>query len=187
MKKELTYKGYSMIMEGPDEEGCYSGLFKCPGFECAPGGETFEEAKADFELFVDEHLQEIQEEKEKVESVKNNKCLFKTKVDYKGTLGTVEIDNESKEFIGHIVKTGNKYTYSGKNYEEFIEDFHSKVDAYREELKNEKIEKQFKGSFNVRIKPSMHRDAYAYASDNNMSLNKLVETAIAEKIYGYSK
>lgn len=184
MSKKITYKGYSMVLDGPNpKDGSYGGVFKYPGSNCIVGGETFEEAKADFELFVDEHLEDIRIEKKKVETVKP-RSLFKTKVEFKGVLGTVEVDIKNKGFMGHIIKAQDKYKYSGRNYDEFIENFHNVVDKYVKDKKNLNNIRQFKGSFNVRVNPDVHKDAYAYASDNNITLNKLVEIALKEKIYG---
>jgi predicted HicB family RNase H-like nuclease len=44
------------------------------------------------------------------------------------------------------------------------------------------VQKAFKGQFNVRITSDLHRKAAIIARKRNVSLNKLVETAIAHEI-----
>lgn len=39
-------------------------------------------------------------------------------------------------------------------------------------------EKEYKGSFNVRVKPALHRKLAEYSSKNGESLNRTVEKAI---------
>lgn len=186
MKKDkhinISYKGYEMVLYGPAKDASYGGTFKCPGMNCVVGGKNLAQAKKDFEHFVDEHIDDIKNEKSKVEKVVEKKSLFKTTVEYMGILGTVEVDIKNKGFMGHILKAPSSYTYKGSNYNEFINNFHSKVDDYCKKTKDSST-KQYKGSFNVRISSKMHKDAVAYALQNNISLNKLVETAIKELIY----
>ena len=64
------------------------------------------------------------------------------------------------------------------------EDFENAIDSYLELCKkrNEEPEKQYKGSFNVRIKPELHREAAIVAKRNNISLNQLVERAIKNQL-----
>lgn len=185
MKEKITYKGYSMYIDGPNpKDGSYGGTFKYPGTSCVVSGQTLKEAIKDFEQFVDERLNDLKQEKHKVENVSVHKMKSKTTIEYMGIVGSVEIDSENKGFMGNIIKASNKYIYRGKTYEEFISDFHLKVEKYCNDLKkDDKNLLQYKGSFNVRVSPSVHRDASEYAKDNHISLNKLVEAAIIEKIY----
>jgi predicted HicB family RNase H-like nuclease len=46
-------------------------------------------------------------------------------------------------------------------------------------------EKTYKGSFNVRISPKLHKRAVQYASTKKVSLNQFVEEAIQEKVSKY--
>ena len=43
-------------------------------------------------------------------------------------------------------------------------------------------EKAYRGSFNIRISPELHRQAVRHALVENISLNQLIEKAIAEKV-----
>ena len=48
--------------------------------------------------------------------------------------------------------------------------------------KGVKPEKPFKGSFNVRLKPSLHKLAYIKATQSGMSLNKFIETTLEKEL-----
>jgi predicted HicB family RNase H-like nuclease len=62
--------------------------------------------------------------------------------------------------------------------------FKEAVDDYLETCKGLSIKprKSFKGTFNVRIDPELHREAAFQASKRNISLNKLVEEAIEHEL-----
>ena len=74
--------------------------------------------------------------------------------------------------------------FEGNSVKELKEDFENAIDSYLELCKkrNEEPEKQYKGSFNVRIKPELHREAAIVAKRNNISLNQLVERAIINQL-----
>jgi len=114
---------------------------------------------------------------------------MKNTIEYKGFIGTVGVSEEDGSFGGHLLVKDSHVIFSGRNYKEMIEDFHDCVDFYIEDkkLKNETMNNLFKGSFNVRVKPQVHKDAVIYAKEHNTSLNKIVEAAIEEKIYGKEK
>lgn len=78
----------------------------------------------------------------------------------------------------------NTILFEGNSVKELKEDFENAIDSYLELCKkrNEEPEKQYKGSFNVRIKPELHREAAIVAKRNNISLNQLVERAIINQL-----
>ena len=67
------------------------------------------------------------------------------------------------------------------NRDEYIyfigKDFHRAVDEYLAlcEDKGEEPEKPFKGSFNIRISPELHKCLFIEAVSRNMSLNSMVQ------------
>ena len=105
-------------------------------------------------------------------------------MEYKDYIGSVEFSEEDGLFYGKVLGIRALISYEGKNAKELVSDFHSAVDDYLELCKEENIEpeKAYKGSFNVRIKPEMHKKAMIYALAHNISLNSLVENAIGEKL-----
>ena len=46
-------------------------------------------------------------------------------------------------------------------------------------------DKSYKGSFNVRVSPELHREAAMKAFSENMSLNEFVEDSIRKNVCGY--
>ena len=60
------------------------------------------------------------------------------------------------------------------------EDFETAIDDYLEMCAEKGIEPQkvYKGTFNVRISPELHRSLAVYAASHNMTLNSTVEQAI---------
>ena len=71
------------------------------------------------------------------------------------------------------------------NRDEYIyfigKDFHRAVDEYLAlcEEKGEEPEKPFKGSFNIRISPELHKRLLIEAVSRNMSLNSLVQEKLS--------
>ena len=111
---------------------------------------------------------------------------MKRTISYKGYIGSVEIDEEDHGFGGIILNIDNAHIiYGGKDYDELVSSFHEAVESYINDTKTNDDESlsKYKGSFNVRVKPKVHRDAVVYAKQHDLSLNKVVEVAIREKIY----
>ena len=101
-------------------------------------------------------------------------------VEYKSYIGSIEFDQESNVFYGKVMGIRALISFEGESAKELVEDFHNAVDEYLDMCKSENKmpEKAYKGSFNVRISPELHRLAAINASMNQMTLNSLVEKAI---------
>ena len=67
---------------------------------------------------------------------------------------------------------------------ELKKDFKDAINSYLDTCKktNTEPEKQCKGSFNIRIKPNLHRDLVLEAKKEKISLNQLVERFLMEKM-----
>ena len=101
-------------------------------------------------------------------------------MEYKGYVGTVEFSEEDGLFFGKVVGIRSLISYEGTTAKELVEDFHGAVDDYLIlcEKKGTAPEKAYKGSFNVRISPELHKRVAIYAMENQMSLNSFVEDAM---------
>ena len=101
-------------------------------------------------------------------------------IEYKGYIGSVEFSENDGLFYGKVMGIRALISYEGTNARELIEDFHGSVDDYLELCKsqNKEPEVAYKGSFNVRIPPELHKRAVIYASEHQMSLNNFVESAL---------
>ena len=68
-------------------------------------------------------------------------------------------------------------SYEGESARELVEDFHGALDGYLESCKAEgkEAEVAFKGSFNIRLSPELHKRIYIYAAAHQMSMNRYIE------------
>ena len=105
-------------------------------------------------------------------------------MEYKGYLGSVEFSEKDKVFYGKAMGIRSLISYEGTTAQELLDDFHSAVDDYLALCAEEGItpEIAYKGSFNVRISPELHRQAVIFASSHQMSLNSFIESAIRKQL-----
>jgi len=105
-------------------------------------------------------------------------------MEYKGYLGSVEFSQEDALFYGKVLGIRALISYEGENAHDLVEDFHGAVDSYLMLCAEEGVEpeKAYKGSFNIRISPELHRQAVIAASSRQMSLNSFVESSIQRSL-----
>lgn len=103
---------------------------------------------------------------------------------YKNYAGSVEFSEEDGLFYGKVLGIRSLISFEGTKAKELVEDFHGAVDDYIETCRAEGIEPEtaFKGSFNVRTTPEIHRKAAIYAINHHESLNSFVTEALKEKL-----
>ena len=103
-------------------------------------------------------------------------------MEYKGYVGSVEFNETDGVFYGKVLGIRALISYEGTTAAALVEDFHGAVEDYLELCKAEgtKPETAYKGSFNIRISPELHKEAAVYAITQQTSLNKVVETALKE-------
>lgn len=103
---------------------------------------------------------------------------------YKGYFGTVHYSAEDEVFYGKVHAINDLVNFEGSSVDELKSSFHESVDDYLHTCKElgKKPDKTFKGSFNVRISPELHRQAAIYAHDHSISLNELIKRAIARLV-----
>lgn len=99
---------------------------------------------------------------------------------YKDYLGTVHFSAEDEVFYGKIEGIEDLVSFEGSDVQELKTSFHEAVDDYEELciIAGKAKEKTYKGSFNIRIKPEIHRLAARKAIEMGISLNQLVEQAM---------
>ncbi len=101
-------------------------------------------------------------------------------MEYKGYIGTVEFSAEDNILFGKIIGINGLVSYEGDSISALREDFEASVDDYLEMCEEKRIDPQkcYKGSFNVRISPELHRTIAIMAAANNKTLNATVEEAL---------
>ena len=106
-------------------------------------------------------------------------------MEYKGYYAKIKYSSEDGCFCGRVEGLRNSLiSFEGETVEELKKDFEDAIDCYLEDCKanNEEAEKQYKGSFNIRIEPELHVEAVRFANLFNMSLNQFVAKAIRDEI-----
>ena len=105
---------------------------------------------------------------------------------YKDYIGSVSFSAEDEVFYGKIEHINDLITFESENAHELKKAFEEAVDDYLAFCAEKAIqpEKPFKGSFNVRIKPAIHKLAYQKAIQSGMSLNKFIETTLEKELIG---
>ncbi len=109
---------------------------------------------------------------------------MKDVLSYKGFIGSVHFNAEDRVFHGKIEGINDLVTFEGKGVDEPIKAFHEEVDDYIELCKEQGKEplRSYKGSFNVRVSPDIHRRAVETATKKGLSLNQLVQKAIEKEL-----
>ena len=101
-------------------------------------------------------------------------------LEYKSYYASVHFGSEDEVFHGKIIGINDLVSFEGTTVKELKAAFHEAVDDYLETCKElgKEPEKTYKGSFNIRISPELHRQAAQYALLRGISLNDFVRNAI---------
>jgi len=105
-------------------------------------------------------------------------------LEYKGFFGSVGYSAEDECLVGEVLFIDGTIVYAGDSASEIKQMFEEAVDGYLEMCAEREIEAQkpFKGSFNVRVDPAVHKQAAIEAKRAGVSLNAFVGEAILEKL-----
>ena len=105
-------------------------------------------------------------------------------LEYKGYIGTVILSPQDRSFFGSIFGINDLVTFEAADFDSLEEEFHKAVDDYLETCENlgRQPEKAFKGQFNVRIDPALHKELAYRAVRDNCSLNQYVENALRKAV-----
>ncbi|MCR4936289.1 MAG: type II toxin-antitoxin system HicB family antitoxin [Oscillospiraceae bacterium] len=105
-------------------------------------------------------------------------------IEYRDYVGSVEFSEADGCFFGKILGIRALVSYEGANAAELVADFHAAVDDYLAlcEAEGKAPEKAYKGSFNVRVPPELHRQAVVYALTHEMTLNSFVERSMRQAL-----
>jgi predicted HicB family RNase H-like nuclease len=105
---------------------------------------------------------------------------MKTTMSYKDYQGSVEFSDEDNLFFGRLIGINDRILFEGDSVETLRNNFQEAVEDYLEICKKmgKNPEKKYKGTFNVRISPSLHRNLALYSASHGKTLNSAVEEAI---------
>lgn len=105
-------------------------------------------------------------------------------MEYKGYHAKIEYSDEDETFVGRVIGLADVIIFDGDSIVELTDSFHMALDEYLEFCKElgKEPDKEFKGSFNVRIEPELHKKAVIEAEKKDISLNQYVAEAIEQHI-----
>lgn len=109
---------------------------------------------------------------------------MKNLMKYKEYNAKIEYSTEDACFYGIIQGINDAISFEGQSIEELNINFKEAVDDYISLCKRMNIdpEKTYKGSFNIRIKPELHKKAALLAASDGITLNKWIENTIEKNI-----
>ena len=105
---------------------------------------------------------------------------MKNNLEYKGYIGSVEYSANDDILFGKVIGINGLISYEGDSIQSLKQDFEKAVDDYLDMCQENNIvpQKTYKGSFNIRISPELHKTLALYAAKKNQSLNATVEKAL---------
>jgi predicted HicB family RNase H-like nuclease len=106
---------------------------------------------------------------------------MKDVLNYKGFIGSVHFSAEDKVFFGKIEGINDLITFEGQSVDELVNAFQFVVDEHIRdcETENKSIRKSYKGNFNIRISPELHRKIAISAKMRGISTNKLISEILS--------
>lgn len=108
---------------------------------------------------------------------------------YKGYHTRVEYDAKDHLLYGKIEGIRDLVNFQSENAKDVEKEFHSAVDDYLAFCKEvgKEPDREYSGTFNVRISKDLHRELAMYASRNGSTLNAVVEKAIDQYLHPDTK
>lgn len=105
-------------------------------------------------------------------------------LEYNGYHATIKYDADDELFIGEVFGITDSLSFHGSSINELKQMFANCIDNYldvcRQAGKNP--EKEFKGSFNIRIPSELHRQIAMLAAQKKITLNQYVINALNKSI-----
>jgi len=105
-------------------------------------------------------------------------------LNYKDFIATVHYSSDDEVFFGKIEGINDLVTFEGKSVTELKKAFIESVEDYILLCKKtgKLPHKSYKGSFNIRINPSLHRKAAEIAMSKGIPLNQLVQEVLEKEL-----
>ncbi|MDX9784622.1 MAG: type II toxin-antitoxin system HicB family antitoxin [Spirochaetia bacterium] len=99
-------------------------------------------------------------------------------------MGSVHYCAEDEVFYGKIEGIEDLVSFEAKSVDALKTAFQESVEDYLDicERNNKNAEKSYKGSFNVRIPPELHKKAKRMAVKMGLSLNQFVQKVLEDEL-----
>ena len=103
---------------------------------------------------------------------------------YKGLIGSVHYNANDRVFFGKVEGINDLVTFEGTTVDELENGYKFMVEEHIKDCETEgiAIEKSYKGTFNIRLNPGVHKKAAQLALMKGITLNQLVQRAIKREI-----
>jgi len=101
-------------------------------------------------------------------------------LEYEGYVGTAELSEEDGVFHGKLAFIRDLVTFESDTAPGLVDAFHEAVDDYLADCEEEGREpdKPFKGQFNIRTQPEIHRAYALMATQQGKSLNEVINDTL---------
>lgn len=101
---------------------------------------------------------------------------------YKGYDGSVEFSAEDRVLHGVLLGIRDAVVYEGVDVDSLESNFRAAVDEYLAfcAAEGKTPDQPFKGSFNIRVGPELHKRAALFAEAHKQKLNTVVSKALEE-------
>ncbi|WP_462267265.1 type II toxin-antitoxin system HicB family antitoxin [Mucilaginibacter sp.] len=102
-------------------------------------------------------------------------------IQYKGYYATVHFSADDEIFFGKILGIDDLVSFEGSSVQELKAAFEEAVEDYLETCLalNKAPGKTYKGTFNVRVPATLHKEAAVFAAVRNITLNEFVKVALS--------
>lgn len=99
---------------------------------------------------------------------------------YRGYEAKIRYSAEDEGLVGEILYINDVIHFFGENHQAVLEAFHEAVDSYLALCaeRGESPNRPFKGSFNIRISPDLHKELLRNADRLNISLNQMIASVL---------
>ena len=110
-------------------------------------------------------------------------------LEYKGYIWSIDYSAEDELLHGKLIGIRDLVAYEGTDVRSLKESFQEAVDDYLKSCRHrgKTPDVPFKGSFNVRVGPELHKRAAAIAGQKHKTLNTVVSEALESYIAAEEK
>lgn len=105
-------------------------------------------------------------------------------MEYNGYHAQIEYDAEDELFVGKVFGLADSLNFHGTSVSELEAMFHQSIDNYLQMCAEtgKEPEREFKGSFNIRISPELHKEISLQAAQKGITLNQYVLKALEDSL-----
>ncbi|MCI8536630.1 MAG: type II toxin-antitoxin system HicB family antitoxin [Hungatella sp.] len=105
-------------------------------------------------------------------------------LEYRGYHAAISYDADDELFVGEVFGIVDSLSFHGSSIDELKQKFADCIENYLDVCKQigKEPEKEFKGSFNVRIPSELHRQIAILAAQQKITLNQYVVNALRKTI-----